>query len=293
MNGTLKAVVPEGVKRKVKQFISRSVPINANVVVGSLYTPTPLNAVSEQKAVWSRSQPTRRAADEPIPVPPPELTMGYTEDGGDFIRMGQTTATWLRRIMQREGISLGAGKVAAEWGCASGRVMRHFEQEAHECAFWGLDQDGPHLSWAKENMAPPFRFVTCTAYPHLPFEDNHLDFAYGISVFTHLTHLIDMWLMEFRRILKPNGLAIFTIHDENSIQWFHEHPDDVPDWLEGEDLSKGLSDDATVFGGRDWGHTFTCFRSDWVRQEWSQYFDVVSLEPRAEMYHTAVVLRKT
>ena len=116
---------------------------------------------------------------------------------------------------------------------------------------------------------------------------------YGISVFTHLTHLIDLWLMEFRRVLKRGrGVAVFTIHDEHSLQWFAEHPEEIPDWLEGEDLSKGLADDVVVYGGNDWGHTFTCFRSDWVREEWSQYLDVVSIEPRAEQYHTAVVLRK-
>ena len=291
LNGHLRGLVPRGVKGRIKQFIRKS-SLSADNIVGSLYTPAGMRAAGEHKCAWSRDRRTPRKVGDRLPVPPQDLTMGDIASDEVFLRSGQTTSGWLRRIMEREGLSLMKGKVAAEWGCASGRVLRHFEREANECEFWGLDQDGAHLNWAKQNLAPPFKFVTCTAYPHLPFEDNALDFVYGISVFTHLTHLIDSWLMEFRRVLKPGGLAVFTIHDENSLSWFAENPEEIPDWLEGEDLSKGLTDDVVVYGGQDWGHTFTCFRGDWVRADWSQYLDVVSLEPRAEQYHTAVVLRK-
>ena len=292
LNGRLRAFVPRSVKERIKQFIRNS-SLSADGVIGSLYTPVPFQVASDQKQTWCRTNRTPRSLADPLPLPPQELTMGYVGAGDAFLRSGQRTSSWLKRIIEREGVSLVAGSSAAEWGCASGRVLRHFEREAHKCEFWGLDQDGAHLNWAKQNLSPPFRFVTCTAYPHLPFEDNALDFVYGISVFTHLTHLIDLWLMEFRRVLKRRcGVAVFTIHDESSLAWFAENPHEVPDWLEGEDLSRGLPDDVTVYGGSDWGHTFTCFRGDWVRQEWSQYFDVVSLEARAEQYHTAVVLRK-
>jgi SAM-dependent methyltransferase len=293
LNGHLRGFVPRSVKGRIKEFIRRS-SLATDAVVGSLYTPAPMRHAGEQKLTWSRDPlPPRGGPNDPLSVPPQDLTMGYVGSGDAFLRSGVRTSTWLRKIIEREQVSLTHGAVAAEWGCASGRVLRHFEPEARHCEFWGLDQDGAHLNWSRQHLSPPFKFVTCTAYPHLPFEDNSLDFVYGISVFTHLTHLIDLWLMEFRRVLKRGrGVAVFTIHDEHSLAWFEENPDEVPDWLEGEDLSKGLTDDVTIYGGQDWGHTFICFRSDWVRQDWSRYLDVISIEPRAEQYHTAVVLRK-
>ena len=45
-----------------------------------------------------------------------------------------------------------------------------------------------------------------------------------------------------------------------------------------------------VFGGSDWGHSFTLFSDDWIRREWNQYLDVVAIEPNAEAYQSAVVL---
>ena len=44
----------------------------------------------------------------------------------------------------------------------------------------------------------------CTAFPHLPFEDNTFTLIYAGSVFTHILQLMDAWVMEFPRILKPS-----------------------------------------------------------------------------------------
>jgi SAM-dependent methyltransferase len=300
MKRGVSAIVPEGLRHKLRDVIRRSVPLNANAVVRSLYTPVSLHpaegggAGGGQKLVWSRSpRSAGPMASDGLPVPPPDLRMGYTDDADDFIQTGARTAAMLRALLAREGVTLGLGTRALEWGCASGRVIRHFRAEAQACEFWGIDQDDPHLDWAKQNLAPPFHFVGCTALPHLPFADGAFQFVYGISVFTHLVHLIDMWLMEFRRILAPGGLAVFTVHDEHTLGYFREHPEHCPDWLAGEDLGAAQTDDVVVYRtSDDWGHIFTHFRGEWLRDEWGRYLEFVSLEPRAEGYQTAVVLRK-
>ena len=158
LNGHLRGLVPRGVKGRIKQFIRKS-SLSADNIVGTLYTPAPMRAAGEHKLAWSRARRTARKAGDPLPVPPQDLTMGYIASDEVFLRSGQTTSAWLRRIMEREGIRLAKGTAAAEWGCASGRVLRHFEREANECEFWGLDQDGAHLNWAKQNLAPPFKFL--------------------------------------------------------------------------------------------------------------------------------------
>ena len=105
-----------------------------------------------------------------------------------------------------------------DWGCRDCRVLRHFAVEAQESEFWGVDQHGPSIEWAKDHLSPPFKFVTCSAYPHLPFEDRTFDVIFGLSVFTHIISLSDAWLMELRRILVPGGYGLFSVHDEHTWQ---------------------------------------------------------------------------
>ncbi|HEV8606401.1 MAG TPA: class I SAM-dependent methyltransferase [Tepidisphaeraceae bacterium] len=285
-------LVPTAVKGKVKQLIRRAAPLTANGILNSMYWPLAFQSVSDHKLVWTRSTAATTSPNDPLPIPPPDLRMAYyADDDSDFLGSGQYTSTWLRRIAQQHSINLTHGP-ALEWGCASGRVLRHFEPEARRAEFWGIDQAGPHIAWCKEHLSPPFKFLTCTAYPHLPFPDNFFSFIYGISIFTHLYHLIDVWLMEFRRILAPGGHAIFTIHDEHTLQYFREVPEDRPNWLDPQDLSPNPTGDLTIFGNGDWDRVFTVFNTDWVRKEWGQYFQIISIEPRAEAYQTAVILQK-
>jgi SAM-dependent methyltransferase len=50
------------------------------------------------------------------------------------------------------------------------------------------------------------------AKPPLPYEADSFDFAYGISLFSHLRAEQQLgWLAEVRRVLRPGGLFLFTV----------------------------------------------------------------------------------
>jgi len=228
--------------------------------------------------------------DQSLPIPPPLELLG---NGFKYIENGKKTAGMLKTILEERNITLDSTSTVLDWGCGMGRVIRHFIQEAKTCEFWGVDQSEQYISWAKENLSPPFHFVTCTEYPHLPFQDEKFTFLYGISVFTHFYRLYDMWLMELNRVLKKGGLAVFTIHDEHTVQYFREYgrPSGmIPAQI---DLSKILQHDFFIILGKTWNQTFTFFKTQWIRKEWGRYFEVVDIKPLAEVYQTAVVLRKT
>jgi SAM-dependent methyltransferase len=221
--------------------------------------------------------------------------MGHADDDGSYLKAGQASSGFIRSILKREGVALVPGQSILEWGCAGGRVLRHFAPEAVHSEVWGIDQHGPSITWCKQNLSPPFRFMTCTAFPHLPFEDNTFTLVYAGSVFTHILHLMDAWMMEFRRILKPGGLALFTVHDEHTWEYLatHEEEKRLVDPGRLEQFAGTLNHEVSfLYAGGSWINVVSFLRSDWIKREWGQYLEVVSVEPLSESYQTTVVLRK-
>lgn len=230
------------------------------------------------------------AADLPIPGPQERMGYGLGSEAA-CLQSGKRTLDGLRALMRDHQVEVAAGERMLDSGCATGRVLRWFSEEAQRGEAWGSDQHAPSMDWAKANLSPPFRFVTCTSFPHLPFEDNYFTFIYGISVFTHIEYLADTWLMEIRRILRMGGTAIFTVHDEHTIEWFRKNK--RPTWMRKDlDLEEAGKHEVTVISGADWSTSFTFLRGDWIRREFGCYFDVLEIRPRLEGYQSAVVLRK-
>ena len=294
MTRLVKRLVPGWVKKRLRERLSvetRSV-LNANSILGSLYT-SPSYTRHGAWLTWD-GQGTRRS-EGGLPVPPHQFRMGHAADDQQYLLDGESGANYIRGILEREGVSLTLGKSILEWGCAGGRVLRHFVREAERCDFWGVDQHGPSMSWCKENLSPPFKFLTCTAFPYLPFKDDKFTLVYAESVFTHILHLMDMWLMEFCRILAPGGYALFTVHDEHTWQYLSEHEIQrrVVDAAGIEKFSGRLEHEIGFLqAGGNWDQVVSFLRTDWITREWGQYLDVVSFEPRSPSYQTTVVLRK-
>lgn len=281
--------------------------IPSDEILASLHVPEQLPSCSElhrsPAPAWKsgrirRCSPREKSSGAILPLPPPEIRLGYAVSDQQYLDVSNYTGTWLKRCIKEEGISLQKGTAILDWGCAAGRVIRQFADHAESCEVWGTDVDARKISWDKANLSPPFRFVTCTAYPHLPFEDNRFTLVYGISVFTHILHLADMWLQELCRIIKPGGYALMTILDENSWvdiladprkrQVFSLGEEDLPAVLPGDGVYLG-----TVAGDTgNWRASNVFYSSDFIRREWSQHFEVVRMVPRIEWYQTLVVMRK-
>ena len=290
----LKRIVPVSMKQHLRARLKREVgtSLEPNVLLGVLYTP-PRHRLRGRWLIWDRESSNR--STEQLPLPPAEFRMGHASDDPAYLEAGRASSKFIRGILAREQVALVPGSSILEWGCAGGRVLRHFAPEAAHSEVWGIDQHGPSISWCKRNLSPPFKFMTCTAFPHLPFTDDTFTLVYAGSVFTHILHLMDMWVMEFRRILRPGGLALFTVHDEHT--WGHLAKQPVQrrivDPAGLEDFSGTLDHEVGFLqAGGDWSRVVSFLRSDWISREWGQYLDVVSMEPLSETYQTTVVLRK-
>jgi SAM-dependent methyltransferase len=264
---------------------------------------TPADILTNLYTAWSQAEPGSYSFQDPthlktpaladrLPLPPAHLRMGYSVDSDElYLRGGEASAASLRTIMQEYGLALQNGSAMLDWGCATGRVLRWFLPLANEIELWGVDQDELSMVWAKENLNPPFHFVTCSAYPHLPFADNKFGLIYGLSVFTHLAHFRDLWLMEMQRILQHDGYAIFTIHDEHTVQFFIENG--RPAWIPADlALPEIANHETTIIQGNLWYETYTFFTGAYIRKEWGRYFQVLGIRPFSDGYQSAVVLRK-
>ena len=121
----------------------------------------------------------------------------------------------MRDLVAQSNFPIQPGYRILDFGCGAGRMIRFFDDLAEECEIWGVDIVAEYIIWCQQHLSPPFRFATSTTFPHLPFEDRYFDFIYCASIFTHIADLADAWLLELRRVTRPNG-RIYITHMMNT-----------------------------------------------------------------------------
>lgn len=284
------------VTSSVKEVKSKSPIVKNPEILRKLYLPSKDRTGEPFYFLDMDNYVTASGSGQELPLAPREIRMGYGKTDEQHLESGRTTASSIRSILADHNIALDKGSVVMDWGCAGGRVLRNFTKEAEQGEFWGLDRNEQATRWAKENLSPPFHFLTVAEYPHLPFPDDKFSLVYGVSVFTHIEHLVDLWLMEFHRILRKGSHAIFTIHDEYTAKWLYEHNNEPWPWIPPDlDLLEIPNHDVTniTIASGNYAGTYTFFKQNWIRREWGRYFEVVEIRPFAEFYQTAVLLRKS
>lgn len=103
-----------------------------------------------------------------------------------------------------------------EWGCGPARVIRHLENidGFERIELFGTDYNENSINWCNENITN-VRFLKNELEPPLPIEDELFDCVYAVSIFTHLSEKMHYsWISELFRIIKPNGILIFTTHGD-------------------------------------------------------------------------------
>jgi ubiquinone/menaquinone biosynthesis C-methylase UbiE len=244
-------------------------------------------------AIHPGRAPAPPAADG-FPLPPVALTMGYgAGDLDHYLACGRRSYEVLSGLLAAQRVRLEAGDAMLDWGCAAGRALRNFSAEAQRgCRVWGCDVHVSSIAWAQQHLAPPFRFFNSSSLPHLPLADGTFKFIYGLSVMTHLVTMRDLWLLELRRVLRPDGMVVLTVHDENTWAWFRERG--WPGWMPPElRVHNTLPGESVDIRGSSWEHCYTFFHTDYIRRVWGQFFTVTDIVPRADCYQSAVILRKT
>ena len=248
-------------------------PMGETVSVGSLSDRT-LPGLRDEEA-FERA----KALGTSIPVPSGNNRVAYSpQNDGAYLESGKRERDAIGRVCAQHGIELESARDILEWGCSTGRVLRQFADLPGQVNLWGCDIDEQAIEWTQRHFEGRFRFFSTTLEPHLPVADNSFDFIYGISIFTHISHNIDTWLMELRRIIRPGGAVLVTIHDEKSWEYCRDNPECfIARHSPRLDFDKPLEHDFIAHGQGPGCQAF--WHSRGVRRRWSHAFEVAGIHP--------------
>lgn len=156
---------------------------------------------------------------EPIPPFSLRAVVGTGRTVDRFISGGWNSFDAIRRSLEHAGYSLADFHSILDFGCGSGRTLRHIRRE-HPTGLHGCDVNPAAVRWMRSNYAD-IPVVLNQFSPPLPYRDASFDLVYSISVFTHLDESDQQnWLREVERVLEPSGLALLTVHGEHAYELF-------------------------------------------------------------------------
>lgn len=162
------------------------------------------------------------------------------------------------------------GKVVLDFGCGSGRTLRHFADVADVAEFWGSEIHAPSVEWLAANLSPPFSFVLNDAVPPIALPPAKYDLIYALSVFTHLSTHWAGWLIEMHRLLKPGGLLLATVMSERMSDVIAGEP-----WDE-QHVGMNVYEEGQ---GWDFGGPMVLHSPWWIEAHWGKLFEIEQIAP--------------
>lgn len=162
---------------------------------------------------------TGLADEQMIPsLPPAYIQRRWTGCAGDpVLREGFEFFRLIREFAAQYSQPINAKTRIWDFGVGWGRILRFFMKDVEEGNLFGSDCYREALDICRKTL-PRLNFIENDISPPVSFEKKSFDIIYLFSVFSHLSeesHL--MWIQEFARCLKPNGLLIATTRSRQHI----------------------------------------------------------------------------
>lgn len=209
-----------------------------------------------------------------VHLPSPELRyrVGASPIAEEFLAVGKTCANDIQSALEKVGRQLSSFDRILDFGCGCGRTLMHLDSLAPDAQIHGADIDANAIEWCRENLNFA-EFKLSKELPPIDYEADAFDLVYAISVFTHLDEDYQFrWLEELRRIAKPGGLLLLTVHaaPSNGEQFVFERSYErglFPSWYQNSRHSK-----------------------QYVYENFGKYFKVLDYFPRGMNGHQDVVV---
>lgn len=187
-----------------------------------------------------------------------------------------------------------------DFGCASGRVIRHFAAQHPDIQTFGCDINRFHVEWCNAHLSGNCTVFQNHSIPGVPLPDASLDLISAFSVFTHIEAMETTWLMEFSRLLRPGGLAWITVHTEDTLRDMNEH---WPLWkptMSHPDVKSKLDEDRNFVGNRlvlRWQNEASYssnvfYKKAYLERTWGRLLNVVEIRRRCPGFQDVVLLQK-
>jgi SAM-dependent methyltransferase len=206
-----------------------------------------------------------------------------------FLWTGATDISFFLDLLEHYASpDLGAPRRILDFGCGCGRLTRYLGLSKRYQAI-GTDINQDHVDWCTANL-PYVTTLHNNVVPPLPLADNSIDFAYSLSVFSHLPERAALaWLNDLARVLAPGGLLIVTTHGAAALQIIRpskiHHAMFSMDEAAVDAMSNRLTTERLVFvpyganvldaakAGNEYGNTFIALNM--AESLWTDLFETV------------------
>lgn len=158
-----------------------------------------------------------RRAREPFPLPPPALlrNVQLTPWVKEYLEVGRRSAASIVP-------ALGDPKRVLDFGCGSGRTLRHLRDTGWQ--LFGCDIDADAIRWSREAL-PFASFEVNDDDPPLPYADAFFDAVYAVSVFTHFPPgRQERWAAELARVIRGGGRLVVSSVGFTALRAFADTP---------------------------------------------------------------------
>ncbi len=187
-----------------------------------------------------------------------------------------------------------------DFGCASGRVLRHFCAQSDIPNLWGSDINGRHIRWLNDYLPPQLKIIHNNCVPQIPIADNSIDVVSAFSVFTHIDTFETAWLAELYRVLKPNGICYLTVHNEDTWTLLQNAEDDNGLLKRFRQIDPGfdellkhpIPEERKCFRYTDVGpyRALVTHSNAYLQKTWGRFFDILEIQGRAHGYMQSVLI---
>ncbi len=98
-----------------------------------------------------------------------------------------------------------------DFGCGCGRELRWMQSALPAASMYGADVRKAATDWCGQNLRGTF--LANGILPPLDLPDDSIDFAYALSVWSHLSEEQGrVWMRELARVVRPDGLILVSTH---------------------------------------------------------------------------------
>lgn len=250
------------------------------------------SAASRLAPLLDRPEVVERIMQDDVPIPMPKNRIQYFKENHlDYWLSGYNDMEMLQSFVPEppDGPIL-------DFGGSTGRVIRHWIGR-HADDLYLCDMQGPFMRWAQAYLWPHVKPHQNSAHPVLPFPDNSFGMIYALSVFTHIDDHELGWLCELRRVLKPGGKLLVTVHNERTwevvpdlqFRLGQEVLPNSPGYNEFRENHDGAPDHA-VFVYKDRLTNVFCSNA-YINKYWGEYFHIDRIVDEAHNYQAMVVMQ--